>query len=264
MFFVLSKTLVFLASPSNWIGISFVVGGALWAARWRTAGRRLLIAGIALLLLIGFLPVGTLMLLPLTERFPPWVAQGRDPDGIIILGGSINPKISAARNSIELTENAGRITAAAYLARRFPRARVVFSGGSGDIDDRSAREAPLAGRLLQSLGVDPSRITLEDRARNTAENAALTQKLLQPKAGEKWLLITSAYHMPRAIGCFRKEGFTVEAYPVDWRTTGWIGFTFLGTISGGMVRTDVAAHEWLGLVAYRIAGRTNELFPGPL
>jgi uncharacterized SAM-binding protein YcdF (DUF218 family) len=124
MLFVLSKTLAFLAFPSNWIGIFFVLGGALWASRWRTTGRRFLIAGIALLVLVGFLPIGTLMLLPLTERFPPWVNQGRDPDGIIILGGAINPTLSAARNSIELTDNAGRITAAADLARRFPQARV--------------------------------------------------------------------------------------------------------------------------------------------
>ena len=69
--------------------------------------------------------------------------------------------------------------------------------------------------------------------------------------------------MPRAIGCFRKVGFAVEAYPVDWRTKGWADLKFLGTISGSLINVDIAAHEWLGLVAYRVVGRTNELFPGP-
>src|ERR1700682_116604 len=172
-----------------------------------------------LLFLIGFLPVGALLFLPLTERFPPFANEGRDPDDIIILGGIISTDISAARNSNEVSGNAGRITAAVDLARRFPHARVVFSGGSGDKEKPLVLEAPLASHLLQSFGVEATRIILEDRSRNTAENAAFTRELLQPKAGERWLCITS-HIICRAIGCFRKVGFAVEAYPVDWQSTG--------------------------------------------
>jgi uncharacterized SAM-binding protein YcdF (DUF218 family) len=263
MFFTLSKASAFLAAPSNWVGMFFVLGILLSATRWSALGKRLVVAGIMLLLLVGFLPVGPLLFLPLTERFPPFANDGRDPDGIIILGGIIDPEISAARNSIEVNGNAGRITIVADLARRFPHARVVFSGGSGNRDQPLALEAPLAARLLQSFGVEATRITLEDRSRNTAENAAFTRELLQPKAGERWLLITSAYHMPRAIGCFRKVGFSVEAYPVDWQSRGWADAISLGTLSGGLIRTDQVAHEWLGLLVYRLTGRTGELFPGP-
>jgi uncharacterized SAM-binding protein YcdF (DUF218 family) len=264
MFFLFSKTLALLAIPSNLIGGLFIAGVLLFATRWRATGKRLVAVGVVLLTLFGFLPLGSLLLLPLTERFPAWSNHGGDPDGMIILGAGINPKISLARDSIEVTSSAGRITAVADLARRFPHSRVVVSGGSGDLHDQSAPEAPLTARLLESFGVATERIVLEDHSRNTAENAAFTRKLLQPKAGERWLLITSAQHMPRAVGCFRNVGFSIEPYPVDWQSVGWTTSSMsISTLSDGLSRTDGALHEWLGLIFYRITGRTSELFPGP-
>ena len=264
MFFILSKTLALLLAPSNFVGLLFIVGALLFALRWRAIGKRLVATGIVLLILFGFLPFGSLLLLPLTERFPAWSNHGSDPDGMIILGGGINPEISLVRGSIEVTSSAGRITAVADLARRFPHSRVVVVGGSGDLRNPSVPEAPLTARLLDSFGVATERIVLEDHSRNTAENAAFTWKLLQPKAGERWLLITSAQHMPRAVGCFRNVGFSIEPYPVDWQSAGWTSSSMsMSTLSDGLSRTDGALHEWLGLIFYRITGRTNELFPGP-
>jgi len=105
---------------------------------------------------------------------------------------------------------------------------------------------------------------LEGDSRTTAENAIFTQRLVQPKPGELWLLVTSAFHMPRSIGAFRKAGFDVEAYPVDWRTRGWAdAMTTFDKLSAGLARSDVAAHEWTGLIAYWLAGRSSELFPKP-
>src|ERR1700674_249915 len=210
-----------------------------------------------LLFLIGFLPVGSLLFLPLTERFPPFANEGRDPDGIIILGGIISTDISAARNSNEVSGNAGRITAAVDLARRFPHARVLFSGGSGDKEKPLVLEAPLAARLLQSFGVEATRIILEDRSRNTAENAAFTRELLQPKAGERWLCITSAHHMPRDR-MFPKSGICSRGLSCRLAINGcWADAISVGT-SGGLIRTDLVAHEWLGLLTYRLTGRTSE------
>jgi uncharacterized SAM-binding protein YcdF (DUF218 family) len=101
---------------------------------------------------------------------------------------------------------------------------------------------------------------LERYSRNTAENAAFTKQLVHPKAGEHWLLVTSGYHMPRAIGTFRKVGFPVDAYPVDWR----IGpFVSINTLALGLTNTDIAMHEWAGLLVYWLSGRSSELFPGP-
>lgn len=264
LFFLLSK-LAFFFVRSNLIAVLLIVGAALLATRWRRIGRSLVSTGALLLLLFGFLPFGALLLLPLTERFPAWVNRGGDPDGIIVLGGGgISPEISFARSTIEVTNSAGRITAAAELAHRFPRARIVLSGGSGNLMDQLALEAPLTARLLESFGVAAERITIEDQSRNTAENAAFSYQVAKPKPGERWLLITSAQHMPRAVGCFRNVGFSIEPYPVDWQTGGWTLGTFsISTVSDGLSHSDTAFHEWMGLAVYRITGRIKELWPGP-
>ena len=105
---------------------------------------------------------------------------------------------------------------------------------------------------------------LESESRTTAENATFTRQLVSPKPGERWLLVTSAFHMPRSMGAFRKAGFEVEAYPVDWRSRGWSDLASpFSSLSMGLARTDTAVHEWTGLIAYWMTGRSSELFPGP-
>ena len=142
------------------------------------------------------------------------------PDGIIALGGSIDESLSAAHGTPIIRGDADRIVATAVLARNYPNARVVFSGGSANLIWNDAKEADYAGQLFEGLGVDKSRLLLERRSRNTDENAQFSKEAVAPKDGERWLLVTSAYHMPRSIGLFRKAGFAVEAYPVDWRVGG--------------------------------------------
>jgi uncharacterized SAM-binding protein YcdF (DUF218 family) len=181
---------------------------------------------------------------------------------VIILGGAISPELSRARGSVALNEAAERVTAAADLARRYPAAQIVFSGGSGSLFGGDA-EADFVSPLLESFGIARERVTLEGRSRNTAENARLTKELVQPKSGERWLLVTSAYHMPRAIGVFRREGFSIEAYPVDWRSAPGDLASPFAALSAGLARTDAAVHEWLGLAGYRLAGITAELLPRP-
>ena len=264
MFFALSKTVGFLMQPSNFIALLCAVGLVLMITRWRRCGLRLLAGGVALLLLFGYSPAGHILMLPLTERFPAWVANDRAPDGIIVLGGAIDPDVSAARGHLEVDSSAERVLTMLQLARRFPEAKIVFSGGSGSLISGGVAEAPLAARLLQEFDVNADRIIIEEHSRSTAENAAMTRALVQPKPGERWLLVTSAFHMPRSVGSFRAAGFEVEAFPVDWRTSGWDdAFSLFRRLSAGLARTDVAIHEWVGLLAYRLIGRTSELFPKP-
>jgi uncharacterized SAM-binding protein YcdF (DUF218 family) len=165
---------------------------------------------------------------------------------------------------VALDEAAERLTVAAELARRYPHARVLFSGGSNAVIFDEGTEATFAVRQLQDLGVAPERIIAEDRSRNTIENAVFSRRLADPKPGERWLLVTSAYHMPRSMAAFRAAGFPVEPYPVDWRTRGLIdALRPFASLGDGLRRTDTAVREWVGLVAYRLAGKTAELFPGP-
>ena len=264
MFFLLSKVLGFIALPSNAIALVCCLGLGLLVLKRRRAGTSLLTVGIAALLIFGYSPMSNVLLLTLSERFPAWHFDGHEPDGIIILGGAIEAGPSAARNSVEVDGAAERVIAALELARRFPRARIVYSSGSGNLIEQPVSEAPIAGRLLERFGVSPERIVLETTSRTTDENARFTRKLVSPKPSEHWLLVTSAHHMPRSIGVFRKAGFDVEAYPVDWRTRGWSDAALpFHKLSAGLARADAAVHEWTGLFAYWLTGRNDTLFPAP-
>jgi uncharacterized SAM-binding protein YcdF (DUF218 family) len=264
MFFVLSKILGFFALPSNDILVLGLIGLALMYTRFARAGRWLVTGSIVLFAAFGLLPLGKALIEPLENRFPPWDAARGPPDGIVVLGGAIDPEFAAARGAPDLNEAAERITVVAELARKYPSARILYSGGNGRLAFRSGTEAQFAGALIESFGVPESRLILEDQSRNTAENAIFSLQLAMPKPGERWLLVTSAYHMPRAMGVFRKAGFAVEAYPVDYRTRGAADLLIpFDDVASGLRRTDTAAREWIGLMAYWLTGRSAELFPGP-
>jgi uncharacterized SAM-binding protein YcdF (DUF218 family) len=264
MFFLLSKTLGFFALPSNFVISVAIVGVVLLFTRFARIGRWVLVASFATLLLTGFSPLGNLLIYALESRFEPWDPARGPPDGIVILGGAIDPELSSFHGETALNDNAERLTSVAEIARRYPAARIVYSGGSGTLFATSPIEADYVPHLLESFGIARDRIVLENRSRNTAENAAFSKQLIQPKPGERWLLVTSGYHMPRAIGCFRKIGFPVEAYPVDWRVEdiGRIVFS-INAFSAGLAATDLAMHEWAGLLVYWLTGRSSELLPGP-
>jgi uncharacterized SAM-binding protein YcdF (DUF218 family) len=141
---------------------------------------------------------------------------------------------------------------------------VVFSGGSANLLANDAREADYAGAIFETLGIAKSRLIMERRSRNTQENAEFSKALVAPKDGERWLLVTSAFHMPRSIGLFRKAGFAVEPYPVDWHVGGREDlFTFAKFAIDGLAQTDIAMREWIGLSAYRLSGKIDDLLPGP-
>jgi uncharacterized SAM-binding protein YcdF (DUF218 family) len=264
LFFVLSKTLGYMMLPTNvLIGIG-LLGIILLATRFAALGRRLAIFSLVLLAVCAFSPLGNLLLYPLESRFPPWDAARGAPDGIIVLGGSIEADLSAAHGAAVVRGAPDRIIAAAALALRYPNARVVFSGGSANLISNDAREADYAGAIFESLGVAKSRLIMERRSRNTQENAEFSKALVAPKEGERWLLVTSAFHMPRSVGLFRKAGFDVEPYPVDWRVGGRDDLlTFTSIAVDGLGRTDLAVREWMGLLAYRATGKINELLPTP-
>ena len=258
MLFELSKLLSFFLVPLNIMVILGLAGITLLAIGYARAGRWLLIISIALIAAVGILPIGRELALPLEERFPRWDATKGPPAGIVVLGGGvIKPEISADRGEIAVGDTADRIIAAVELTRRYPTVRVVFVGRT---------ESDFVIRFFEKLGLPSDRIFVERKSRNTIENATFAKQLVMPKPGERWLLVTSAMHMPRAIGVFRKAGFEVDAYPVDYRTTStqslWI---FLpSALMGGIGIMDRAVHEWSGLLVYWITRRIAMPFPGPM
>jgi len=252
LFFFLSKTLGIMLLPTNFLIGLGLLGLILLATRFASLGLKLVIASIALLAICGFSPLGNLLLHPLESRFPPWDAAQGAPDGIV------------AHGLAAFTAAAGRVVEAAALAHRYPNARIIFSGGSANLISADAREADYAAAIFESLGVSRERLTMERRSRNTQENAEFSKALAAPKSGERWLLVTSAYHMPRSVGLFRKAGFAVEPYPVDWRTRKRADIlTFSPVASEGLERMDIGIREWIGLAAYWATGKIDDLLPGP-
>src|SRR5262245_44895290 len=261
--FVVSKIAGFFAIPSNLIILMGIFGALLLRTSLARIGSRLVVASLVLLAIVGLSPLGNILILPLEERFPAWAASRGPPDGVVVLGGAVTPDVAAVRNDVALNEAAERMTATVELARRYPNARVIFSGGDGSLV-HSGNESEAALRLFERLGLADGRVAAEDRSRNTVENAVFSKQIASPKPGERWLLVTSAYHMPRAMGIFRMAGFPVEAYPVDWRTRGAEdALRPFPTLAEGLRRTDTAVREWAGLVVYWLSGRSSELFPGP-
>jgi len=265
LFYVLSKVFWFFATPSNFLCVLALAGVGLTRIK-RLRGLSTGLAALAVLGLLaaGLSPLANWIILPLEDRFPVFQDDGRPVDGVVVLGGAVQAEESFGRDQLMINEAGERAIALADLARRYPSARIVFSGGGGTLLADEAPEADALERFLGTLGVAPGRVLFENRSRTTAENAILTRRMIEPKPGERWLLVTSAWHMPRAVGCVRQAGFPVTAYPVDFRTRGrsdlWRSFTFA---SEGLRRLDTATREWAGLVGYRLAGRTDALFPGP-
>ena len=264
MFFTLSKILGFFALPSNLLMAIGLVGLVLLLTRFTRLASWLIVTSLVLIAVAGWSPLGNVLILPLEQRFPPWDASGEPPDGIVILGGAITEDVSAVRGAVALNEAAERITVGAEPARRYPDARFVFSGGNSALIFDGGAEAAFAVQQLEALGVAHERITAEEQSRNTIENAVFSRLIANPKPGERWLLVTSAYHMPRAMAAFRAAGFVVEAYPVDWRTRGPIDAVRpSASLGDGLRRTDTAVREWVGLLAYRLSGKIADLFPSP-
>lgn len=265
MFYVLSKVFWFFATPSNALAILALLGvGLAWVKRLRRLGLALAGVSAAGLLVAGLSPLANWAILPLEDRFPAFRDDGRPVDGVVVLGGAVQAEESFGRGQLTVNEAAERVLALADLARRYPGAKIVFSGGGGTLFVDETPEADAVEKFLDTLGLPRERVLFENQSRTTSENAVFTRRLVGPKPGERWLLVTSAWHLPRAVGCFRQAGFSVTPYPVDFRTRGpsdaWRTFTFA---SEGLRRLDLAAREWAGLVGYRLAGRTDALFPGP-
>ena len=264
MSFLLSKVLWIVLQPSTLLLLLLGAGVALLWTRWRRLGRALASAAFVLSLLPALLPLFTLLAVPLENYAPPVVTLPAHVDGILVLGGAEEPAISAARRQPVLNGAAERLTAFVFLARRYPEAELVFSGGSSAISGTGSTDSSVANDVFSQLGLPASRILFEKRSRNTWENALFSRSLVDPRPDETWLLVTSAMHMPRAVGVFQKVGWHVIPYPVDYQTDGRISAdTFVPSVNvlGELYGFNTVAREWLGLLAYRVMGRTTRLFP---
>ena len=248
--FYLSKIVWAFLQPSTLIAI-VLVAGFLLAARGKRAGLPVLFCGIALYLIAGFSPLANWLLIPLENRAEIGMAEPVDgAAGIIVLGGATSGARESGDRRVILNDAADRMIEAVRLAQQHPNLPIIFSGGNGDFFANSGQEpeAELARRFFESFKITPPRLRLEDRSRNTLENAVFTAGLVQPQRDQRWVLVTSAFHMPRARALFEAQGFRIIPRPGDFRASGPQDYwQIFAKPSDGLRRLDMASKEWVGL-----------------
>ena len=263
MFFFLSQIFDFFTLPSNLLLILGLLGLFALALRKMRLAISLVTVSMLGLATLGWLPVAPVALALLEERFPMPV-DVEDIEGIVMLGGAVDAHTTIARTQPILNTAAEQITTVRVLAERFPDAKVLLSGGAGHgAEGGELTESDIAADLLIGMGMAPDRIELEEHSRNTCENAQWSASQQKMDAESRWLLVTSASHMPRAVACFRAVGAEIIPYPVDYRTGNLTSGDTPLSLSDGLALADLAAHEWIGLLLYRILGMTEEFFPAP-
>lgn len=261
MFFVLSKLLAPLESPGNVLLLTLAVGAMLcWFNLSKRAGRFVVTTVTIIFFVVTLSPLYEWVAAPLENRFPRPLHLPSNPDGIIVLGGAVNPIITTERATPTLNSDAEVMTEFVALARSYPNAQLVFTGGNPGLFERhNIPEAAVAKLFFRQQGLDVEKIKFESRSRTTYENALLSKALIRPRERKVWLLVTSAMHMPRAVGAFTSINWAVVPVPVAYKTSAVPGHDFALNLS----IIDAATHEWLGLVAYRLTGKTSSLFPSP-
>ena len=257
IFFLLAKLVGALIRVETWIVIALALIVLAQLLQRRRLALALSASTLLTLLTLGILPLGDLLLQPIERAYPANPTLTR-VDGIIVLGGGEAARVAAFWRQTQVNEAGDRYVAALALARRFPRSQVLFTGGSGALRDLlgpGSAEATMAAEVFREQGIAPDRLLLEGQARNTAENARLSLALAAPAPGEVWVLVTSAFHMPRAMRSFEAAGWTgVVAYPVDYRTAafrdgmGW-------DLAGNLAVLNTAIKEQVGQLGYRLTGR---------
>jgi uncharacterized SAM-binding protein YcdF (DUF218 family) len=252
----------FFSAPSNLLGVATVLGFVLLLLRFRI-GIIVAALSVAALLAAGFGPLGNVLLTPLEERFPEWRYPKQHIDGIIVLGGSYDFVRHPYLSTIVLEDDTEPLALVVDLARRYPQAKVVVSGGSSYSHEVS--EASIMKDYFASFGIAPERIVTEDRSLNMAQSAQFTANLLHPDPSSRWLLLTYGHLMPRAVGAFRKAGFELFPFPVHLRNpSGWdVMWNSDRSFAENLGKLDISAHEWLGLVYYKLKGYSAAWFPSP-
>ena len=263
MSFSIAKLFWYSLNPGTLLVLGVCFGTFFLWKGWTRAAQILLTPCALLILLLSLFDLHQMMARPLEERFPFPDSLGEDIAGIIVLGGASKGAVSQSRSTHSINDASERLSSFIELGIKFPQAQMVFTGGSGSLLGSQFKEADLARSFFDSQGFDPERIHFERESRNTWENAVLSKNMLGEKALGRWVLITSATHTPRSVGVFRKLGWDVIPYPVDYRTTPGKHEIFT-SLSKGLPLFTSAIKEWLGLAYYRMLGHSDELFPAPL
>lgn len=260
-FFSLSKLFWFFASPDHLLVWLLVLGLFLILIGWRVLGNILVCIDLVLWLALLFLPLGDIALRPLETRFVQPNLNELQPAGIIILGGAELAEESAVWGQPQFNSAAERVMALPVLAHAYPELPIVFTGGSGSVLRPEFKGADAVKAYIDALGLT-DRVLLENQSRNTFENATFTRQLLGGVPEGRWLLVTSAFHMPRSVGIFTKQGWEIIPYPVDYYSMTGTGMRVDPKLWQNLRDLQTGLREWIGLAVYYYTGKTDQFFPG--
>jgi uncharacterized SAM-binding protein YcdF (DUF218 family) len=247
--------------PGNLLMLCLFAGILLFVVSHGRRGKVLVAVSAVGFLLLAVAPIGPAMLLALEQRFPRPAALPEKIHGIIVLGGAVDPAISRTYGETAFNGSVARVLAGIALARRHPEAKLVLAGGEGAFIPVGYAESRATRSFVVEEGIAPTRVVLEERSRSTHENAVYAREMIRPAPGAVWVLVTSAYHMPRAFAAFEAVGWPVIPYPVDYKVDPVTGLRPNFSLLDGLDSSTLAGKEWVGLVAYRLMGWTRDLFP---
>ena len=262
MTFIFGKLVWAVTQPGNLL-LLCLLAGVFLLLRGRRRGELLVVVAAIGLLLLAVAPIGPAMMLALEQRFPRPPMLPDRIDGILVLGGAVEPRISLAYGETVFNGSIARVLAGVALARKHPEAKLALVGGEGDLFPVGFAEARATQGFVLEEGIAASRLIVEERSRSTHENAVFARELIRPAPGQHWVLVTSAYHMPRAVASFRAADWPVIPYPVDFKVDPKTGLRANFNLLDGLGTSTIAGKEWVGLVSYRLLGWTRELFPAP-
>lgn len=265
MFFIASKIFWFLVSPLNLVALLFITALAIMSfVSWK-AGYRLLIFTALLFLLPGLTSMGSLALHPLESYYErPQTKDLPDKiDGIILLGGFLKIEQSSNYGYPVYNASANRFIDFVKLLQAYPDAKAVYTGGTGLLNEAENSPYTFVQKDLKALGIEPVRVGFEFKSKNTYQNAILSKGKFDPGPDETWILVTSAFHMPRSVSVFCSADWPVIPYPTAHIQPKKVSFAPSFHFLDEYFKLDVALKEWIGIVAYRVFGKTDVLLPPP-
>ena len=254
--YLFSKLIWIVLSPLNLLLIFLVIGIFFMIINMRIVSITFYTISIVFFITVSVFPTGNLILFKLESSYPALTKPPLHIDGILILGGPSNPALTRDHGQVSFNEAGERLTESVRLIKNYSSAKIIFAGGFSKLS-----HSYVAKKFFSEMGIDVSNIIFESKSRNTFENMLYSKKIINPKKSENWLLVTSAFHMSRAINVADKLGWTFIPYPVDFRTSNkFINFKpsldFLDNINS----FDLASHEVVGLISYYLLGRSSKLF----
>ncbi len=261
LFFISSKILWLIISPENLIVIALFATFILFLSKKLRLAKKFFYVTSSTIFIIALFPIGSWLIYPLETQFPAHPNLPEKIDGIILLGGSFNTSSSQAWGKVQTNNFADRIHSFIALKYKYPNAKAIFTGGIASVNSTYPTEAFFAQKLFNDMGLEDEQILYESKARNSYENIIYAKRLALPKQGENWIVVSSAFHLPRTVGIFCQQNWPIIPYPADFHSNPDSMFMPELNLSDNLNLLNYAIHEWIGLIAYHLTGKTTEWLP---